>query len=81
VARQGLTRRAPDPAGGRSGVIELTERGRAALAAERASRAERVATLLHDWDEQERNTLARLIGRLNDGIDARITALAEQPSA
>jgi DNA-binding MarR family transcriptional regulator len=83
LTRLGLARRAPDPDGGRAGVIELTDLGRQAWQDERTSRADRIGQVLHDWDEPDRRDLARLITRLNDSIDARIHAIArgEPPTA
>jgi DNA-binding MarR family transcriptional regulator len=75
LVRQGLARRARDPGGGRAGVIELTDDGRRAHVAERASRADRIERVLHAWDERDRRDLARLVTRLNDSIDSRIDAI------
>jgi DNA-binding MarR family transcriptional regulator len=77
LERQGLARRAPDPGGGRAGLVELTDDGRRARDAERASRADRIDKVLHDWDERDRRDLARLITRLNDSIDSRIAAISQ----
>jgi DNA-binding MarR family transcriptional regulator len=76
LERRQLARRVADPSGGRAGRIALTEEGVRALDAERTTRAERIGAVLHDWDEQDRRQLARLITRLNDSIDERIAALA-----
>jgi DNA-binding MarR family transcriptional regulator len=79
LERRGLAGRVAHPGGGRAGRIALTEDGQQALDAERASRADRIDAVLHDWDEQDRRQLARLITRLNDSIDGRIAALAASP--
>jgi DNA-binding MarR family transcriptional regulator len=75
LERRGLAQRVAGPSGGRAGRIALTDEGRQSLDAERASRAERIGALLHDWDEQDRRDLARLVTRLNDSIDERIASL------
>lgn len=75
LERRRLARRVTDPGGGRAGRIALTESGRKALDAERTSRAERIDAVLHDWDEQDRRLLARLVTRLNDSIDERLASL------
>jgi len=74
LERQGLSRRVLDPAGGRAAVIELSPEGERVLDLERAARADRVTQLLRRWNDRDRRELARLLARLNDAIDERMSA-------
>jgi DNA-binding MarR family transcriptional regulator len=65
---QGLVARRPDPADGRSALLELTEAGRAELREDRGRREGWLAEALEEnFSDEERETLdeaARLLARL-----------------
>ena len=59
-------RRADDQ---RQARLSLTERGRATLSEATAHRQDILAGLVEDWDEDDVQTLARLLDRLRHGFD------------
>jgi len=59
---EGLITRRPDPADARRGLLELTAKGREALAADRAQREGWLAqTIAESFSEDEQRTLARAV--------------------
>ncbi|MBW9205138.1 MarR family transcriptional regulator [Mumia sp. zg.B53] len=66
----GLVERVPDPTDGRARLISLTEVARERLAEVRATRRARLARAIADWTEDDLDTLASLLGRLNTGLEA-----------
>lgn len=58
LEQRGLVERRSDPADGRVALVALTDAGRAALTARRASSAERIAGLLADLPEPDARALA-----------------------
>lgn len=82
----GYVAREPDPADRRAALLTLTDSGREALDAVRAWRWRVIRSLLADWNDEERATLARIFGRLNTSLeefDAReaATPTTERPLA
>ncbi|MEV0725645.1 MarR family transcriptional regulator [Micromonospora purpureochromogenes] len=71
LQRDGLITRAPDPADGRGTVVSPTAAGLQRMAAVRAARTRLYGDILGDWDTEDRDTLARLLGRLNEALSAR----------
>jgi DNA-binding MarR family transcriptional regulator len=70
MQRDGLVRRDPDPHDGRGTVIAATAAGLARYKAVRRARAELYTAVLADWPATDRQTLARLLHRLNASLDA-----------
>lgn len=74
----GHLERRPDPDDGRATVIAVTGPGRAAAAGMRSRRNERLATVVGDWEPQDRTDLVRLLTRLLDDYElARESLLAK----
>lgn len=61
--------RRPDPLDGRASLVHLTDEGVRALAVTRALRAERAATALAGWDEDDARRLSGLLERLATDLD------------
>ncbi|MFI5832715.1 MarR family winged helix-turn-helix transcriptional regulator [Micromonospora sp. NPDC051300] len=71
LQRDGLISRTPDPADGRGTVISATPAGLQRMAAVRAARTRLYGEMLSAWSETDRDTLAELLHRLNEALDAR----------
>ncbi|NYF54451.1 MarR family winged helix-turn-helix transcriptional regulator [Micromonospora purpureochromogenes] len=71
LQRDGLITRGPDPADGRGTVVSPTAAGLQRMAAVRAARTRLYGDILGDWDAEDRDTLARLLRRLNEELSAR----------
>ncbi|SCF00281.1 DNA-binding transcriptional regulator, MarR family [Micromonospora purpureochromogenes] len=71
LQRDGLITRGPDPADGRGTVVSPTAAGLQRMAAVRAARTRLYGDILGDWDAEDRDTLARLLHRLNEALSAR----------
>ncbi|PGH42102.1 MarR family transcriptional regulator [Micromonospora sp. WMMA1996] len=71
LQRDGLIARTPDPADGRGTVISATAAGLQRMAAVRAARTRLYGEMLASWSEADRDTLAELLHRLNEALDAR----------
>jgi DNA-binding MarR family transcriptional regulator len=70
LARAGYVQRRPDPEDGRAVQLVATEAGEA-LAAEIGRRRElMIRQALGDWEPEDLRQLVRLMGRLNDDLDA-----------
>lgn len=65
----GLVAREPDPADGRAWLVTLTQEGHDRVARVRQARRARYAGRLADWDPREVAELARLLHRLNLGME------------
>ncbi|NEC92229.1 MarR family transcriptional regulator [Streptomyces sp. SID12501] len=65
----GLIAREPDPADGRAWLVHLTDEGRVRFRAVREARRERYVRELAAWDRVEVAELARLLHRLNLGME------------
>ncbi|GAA3772306.1 MarR family winged helix-turn-helix transcriptional regulator [Micromonospora maritima] len=71
LQRDGLIARTPDPADGRGTVISATAAGLQRMAAVQAARTRLYGEMLASWSETDRDTLAELLHRLNEALDAR----------
>ena len=71
MQRDGLITRAPDPADGRGTVISATPAGLQRMAAVQAARTRLYGDILADWTSDERDTLATMLGRLNEALESR----------
>ncbi|CAL9558063.1 MarR family winged helix-turn-helix transcriptional regulator [Streptomyces sp. enrichment culture] len=65
----GLVAREPDPADGRAWLVRLTEEGRSRVGRVREARRARYVRKLDHWDRREVAELARLLHRLNSGME------------
>lgn len=65
----GMVVREPDPADGRAWLVALTPEGRRRTGRVREARRERYARGLAEWDPGEVTELARLLRRLNQGME------------
>ncbi|MEU6255013.1 MarR family transcriptional regulator [Streptomyces sp. NPDC047043] len=65
----GLVAREPDPADGRAWLVALTKEGHDRVSRVREARRARYAGRLADWDQREVAELARLLQRLNRGME------------
>ncbi|MET8280794.1 MarR family transcriptional regulator [Micromonospora sp. NPDC005174] len=68
LQRDGLIVRAPDPTDGRGTVISPTTAGLQRMAAVQAARTRLYGDMLSDWTPEDREILARLLGRLNQAL-------------
>ncbi|MFI6241414.1 MarR family winged helix-turn-helix transcriptional regulator [Micromonospora sp. NPDC050795] len=68
LQRDGLITRTPDPSDGRGTVISPTSTGLQRMAAVQAARTRLYGDMLADWTTDDRETLARLLGRLNQAL-------------
>ncbi|MFG1678203.1 MarR family winged helix-turn-helix transcriptional regulator [Micromonospora sp. NPDC049282] len=71
LQRDGLIARTPDPADGRGTVISATPAGLQRMAAVQAARTRLYGEMLGGWSETDRDSLAELLHRLNEALDAR----------
>jgi DNA-binding MarR family transcriptional regulator len=70
MERDGLVERRRDPTDGRGTVIVATPHGQSRLRQVRQARAELYEQILADWSTQDRRTLAVMLHRLNESLDA-----------
>ncbi|MCP2264489.1 MarR family winged helix-turn-helix transcriptional regulator [Promicromonospora thailandica] len=70
LEKAGFARRGRDPQDGRAVRVEATAAGRRQLEYERVRRAALYDQVLADWSPVERATLASLLERLNQDLDA-----------
>ncbi|WP_030488801.1 MarR family winged helix-turn-helix transcriptional regulator [Micromonospora chokoriensis] len=68
LQRDGLITRTPDPSDGRGTVISPTPAGLQRMAAVQAARTRLYGDMLGDWSPEDRETLAALLGRLNQAL-------------
>ena len=69
LVRLGYVARTPDPEDGRAFLVAVTDEGLRVLAENRRVRRERIATMLADWDPEERRTLATLMARFTTAME------------
>jgi DNA-binding MarR family transcriptional regulator len=74
MQRDGLVARETDPRDGRGIVVSATAAGLTRMTAVRRARQELYQNILEDWSAADRRTLATLLRRLNDAIDAHARA-------
>ncbi|MBX6390811.1 MAG: MarR family transcriptional regulator [Frankia sp.] len=67
----GLIERVADPTDRRAALIQITRAGRERFERTRAGRAAGLAAAIESWSEQDRETLADLLHRLNVSLGAR----------
>ncbi|MFJ6328264.1 MULTISPECIES: MarR family transcriptional regulator [unclassified Rhizobium] len=72
MERDGLIRRTPDPADGRSSLISLTEEAVAKLPAARQALEEGRERVLSGFSADEVQTLVQLMRRLNQNLDRMV---------
>lgn len=72
MERDGLIRRTPDPADGRSSLISLTEEAVAKLPAARQALEEGRERVLSGFSAEEVQTLVQLMRRLNQNLDRMV---------
>ncbi|MGC4771626.1 MarR family winged helix-turn-helix transcriptional regulator [Micromonospora sp. DT44] len=68
LQRDGLITRTPDPTDGRGTVISPTTAGLQRMAAVQGARTRLYGDMLSDWSPEDRETLARLLNRLNQAL-------------
>jgi DNA-binding MarR family transcriptional regulator len=68
MERQGLIRREPDPKDRRAKRILITEAGRQAVAATEPIRRELTSQVMGSLDGEEREALARILGKLDAAV-------------
>lgn len=72
LAKAGLVEKVPDPEDGRAQLLRVTDAGHATMARLRARRDDWLAGLLADWEPDDVHTLATLLRRLNDDVEATL---------
>lgn len=72
MERDGLIRRTPDPADGRSSLISLTEEAVSKLSAARQALEEGRERVLSGFSADEVQTLVQLMRRLNQNLDRMV---------
>ena len=77
MERDGLIRRSPDPADGRSSLVSLTRAAQARLPAARAALKTGRADMLAGFASEDVDTLRRLLIRLNDNLARMVESEAE----
>ena len=66
----GLVERVADPADGRATLLVATDEGRRVFDENRALRNRRIAGLMADWPESDRQTFASLLTRFTDAFES-----------
>jgi DNA-binding MarR family transcriptional regulator len=74
----GFVSRTPDPDDARAALVSVTDSGREALVRTRKQRTEVLDSVLEQWDDADRASLVRLLGRFNVELEA---AIAERQAA
>jgi DNA-binding MarR family transcriptional regulator len=70
LVQLGLVERVADPADGRATLLVATDEGRRVFDENRQLRNRRIAGLVSDWPEDERQTFARLLTRFTDSFES-----------
>lgn len=73
LVERGLVSRNTDPDDRRAHTLSLTDLGNQTVLDERARRVALVTDALAEWDEADRAELARLLGRLTDTLEGRLS--------
>jgi DNA-binding MarR family transcriptional regulator len=69
LVQLGLVERVADPADGRATLLVATDEGRRVFDENRQLRNRRIAGLIADWPDEERQTFARLLTRFTDSFE------------
>ncbi|GIG58789.1 putative HTH-type transcriptional regulator YxaD [Longispora fulva] len=67
----GMVERDADPADGRASLVRVSEQGHAVLEHNRGKWRAEIASMLSDWNENERGEFARLFTQLNEAMAVR----------
>ena len=70
LVQLGLVERVADPADGRATLLVATDEGRRVFDENRQLRNRRIAGLIADWPDDERQTFARLLTRFTDSFES-----------
>ncbi len=68
VERLGFAQRRPNPRDGRSSLVRMTPEGADAVAQMRKTRRARLAAILADWNEDERDQFGAFVKRFNASL-------------
>jgi DNA-binding MarR family transcriptional regulator len=80
MEREGYVRRERDPHDGRGTVISPTTTGLTRLRTVRRARAGIYDEILADWSAADRSSLAAMLHRLNQSMDAHVRLAAARPA-
>lgn len=80
LEREGLLRRAVDPADRRAFRLTVTPRGRRLVRAAQQGHHRQLARLLAVLPPRDLRALQHLLGRLRDGLESRLTARPSPPT-
>jgi DNA-binding MarR family transcriptional regulator len=69
LVRLGLVERVADPADGRASLLVATEEGRRVFDENRRMRNSRIAGLMADWTDDDRDAFVRLLTRFTDAFE------------
>jgi DNA-binding MarR family transcriptional regulator len=78
LVQHGLVERQADPEDGRACLLAPTAEGLRVFEENRKHRSRWLAEVLADWPEEDRQTLHKLLDRLNSGIETHTPQLADQ---
>ena len=81
LVRLGLVERVADPADGRATLLVATDEGRRVFDENRMLRNRRIAGLMVDWPEADRETFARLLTRFTDAFECHKRRVPEPARA
>ena len=70
LVQLGLVERVADPADGRATLLVATDEGRRVFDENRQLRNRRIAGLISDWPDEERQTFVRLLTRFTDSFES-----------
>ena len=70
LVQLGLVERVAGPADGRATLLVATDEGRRVFDENRQLRNRRIAGLIADWPDEERQTFARLLTRFTDSFES-----------
>jgi DNA-binding MarR family transcriptional regulator len=77
LVRLGLVERVADPADGRATLLVATGEGRRVFDENRQLRNRGIASLMHEWPVEDRETFARLLVRFTDAFECHKSRAAE----
>jgi DNA-binding MarR family transcriptional regulator len=79
LVQHGLVERQPDPSDGRAFLLAITPEGTRVCADNRARRQELLDRALAGWSDEDLGTLATLLGRFNEDVEAQHDARVPPP--